>query len=298
MRNIYLCGLGALGTIYAKSLAPYGLRVVADAARVARYRARGVRVNGEDFALSYLTPGEAAPVADLIIVSVKWQQLSEAIETLRPFVGPQTVILSLMNGIDSEIVLGRAFGMEKLLYAFVVEVDAVRQGQEVRYSKPGTIVFGEARNDGISPRVAAVQGLFRRAGINCRVPTDMLRELWWKFMLNVGVNQLSAILRVSYAAFAGETLRGLVRDACGEVVNIAQAKGIGLTTEDIEAIFPILDRLAAEQKTSMLQDVEAGRHTENGMLGESVVVMGQELGIPAPVNGMLARMVRVLDERA
>ncbi|MBB5372535.1 ketopantoate reductase family protein [Acidocella aromatica] len=297
MRNIYLCGLGALGTIYAKALAPFGLRVVADAARAARYRAEGVRVNGEEVALSYLTPGENAPPADLVIVAVKWQNLPEAIESLRPFVGPETVILSLMNGIESEIVLGRAFGMEKLLYAFVVEVDAVRQGQEVRYSKAGTIVFGEARNETISPRVAAVKELFTKGGIACRVPQDMLRELWWKFMLNVGVNQLSAVLRMSYGAFAGETLRGLVREACGEVVSIAQAKGIGLTGADVEAIFPILARLAPEQKTSMLQDVEAGRQTENGMLGESVLAMGQELGIPTPVNEMLVRLVKVLDEK-
>jgi 2-dehydropantoate 2-reductase len=297
MRNIYLCGLGALGTIYAKSLAPFGLRVVADAARAARYRAQGVRVNGEEVTLSYLTPEEDAPPADLVIVAVKWQNLPEAIESLRPFVGPQTVILSLMNGIDSEIVLGQAFGMEKLLYAFVVEVDAVRQGQEVRYSKAGTTVFGEARNETISPRVAAVQALFAKGGINCRVPQDMLRELWWKFMLNVGVNQLSAVLRMSYGGFAGETLRGLVREACGEVVSIAQAKGIGLTGEDVEAIFPILARLAPEQKTSMLQDVEAGRPTENGMLGESVVAMGRELGIATPVNEMLVRLIKALDEK-
>ncbi|MCB5943376.1 ketopantoate reductase family protein [Acidocella sp. KAb 2-4] len=298
MRNIYLCGLGALGTIYVRHLAPLGLRVVADAVRIARYRAEGVRVNGEALALNYLAPGETAPPADLIIVAVKGQQLPEAVELLRPYVGPETVILSVMNGISSEEILGAAFGPEKLLYAFAVQVDAVRTGHEVRFSLPGTTVFGEARNAAISPRVAAVQALFAKAGLKTRVPEDMLRELWWKFMLNVGINQLSAVLRAPYGIFHGsDELRELVRLACREVVAVAQRKGIDLREDDIEKIFPIIGTLGPEQKTSMLQDVEAGRPTEVELFGGTVMALGRELDVATPVNEVLTRMIRVIDER-
>jgi 2-dehydropantoate 2-reductase len=290
MKNIYLCGLGALGAVYAKHLAPLGLRVLADPVRLARYQAKGVVVNGERLALAF-GPG---PVADLMLVAVKGGQLDEAIEVIRPVVGAGTVIISLMNGISSEEILGAAFGAEKLLYAFAVQVDAVREAGAVRYSTPGTMVFGEARNEVVSARVAAVQALFAQAGLACRVPADMLRELWWKFMLNVGVNQLSAVLRAPYGVFArSPDMRELVRMACREVVAVAQARGIGLEEADIEKIFPIIGTLGAEQKTSMLQDVEAGRATEVDLFGGTVVRLGRELGVATPVNEVLARMIRV-----
>jgi len=289
MQNIYLCGLGALGAVYAEHLAPLGLRVLADPARLARYQAEGLVVNGARVPLAY-GPG---PVADLVLVAVKGHQLAEAIEVIRPVVGEGTVIVSLMNGISSEEILGAAFGMEKLLYAFAVQVDAVRQDGAVRYSTPGTMVFGEARNAVVSPRVAAVQALFAGAGLATRVPEDMLRELWWKFMLNVGINQLSAVLRAPYGLFARSAeLRALVRAACREVVAVARARGIGLTEADIEKIFPIIATLGPAQKTSMLQDVEAGRPSEVELFGGTVVTLGAALGVPTPVNEVLARLIR------
>ena len=290
MKNLYLCGLGALGAVFAEHLAPFGLRVLADPARLARLQAEGLVVNGAPVALAY---GPADP-ADLVLVAVKGPQLAEAIETIRPVVGPDTVILSLMNGISSEEELGASFGPEKLLYGFVVQVDAMREVGAVRYSLPGTLVFGEARNEALSPRVMALQALFARAGLKTRVPEDMLRELWWKFMLNVGINQTSAVLRTPYGVFhRSAELRELVRLACREVVAVAQARGVGLEAADIEKIFPIIATLGPEQKTSMLQDVEAGRATEVELFGGTVVRLGRELGVATPVNEVLVRMIRV-----
>lgn len=295
--DILLCGLGAVGAMVAQCLAPLGLRVVADAPRIARYRAEGVTVNGRRLEATYVTAADAAPV-DLILVAVKRAQLEAAIAELRPFVGPRTVILSLLNGVDSEAVIGAALGPDHVLPAFVVETDAVRDGSDVRYTRVGTIVFGEARGPTETPRVAALRSLFDAAGIPCRIPPDITRELWWKFMLNVGVNQLSALLRVGYGAFAEPGLQDLVRAACGEVIAVARAEGVALGEADIDAIFPILARLAPGQRTSMLQDVEAGRVTENAMLGGMVVELGRRHGLPTPVNAMLARLIGVLDARA
>ena len=295
--DMLLCGLGAVGAMFAERLAPLGLRVVADPGRVARYRADGVMVNARRLDVAYVTPADGAPV-ELILIAVKRAQLDAAIAELRPFVGPRTLILSLLNGVDSEAVIGAALGHDRVLPAFVVETDAVRDADGVRYTRLGTIVFGEPRASAPTPRVEAVRAVFDAAGIPCRVAPDMPRELWWKFMLNVGVNQLSALLRVGYGAFADPGLQDLVRAACAEVVAVARAEGVGLGSADIEAIFPILARLAPGQRTSMLQDVEAGRVTENAMLGGMVVELGRRHGIPTPVNAMLARLLGVLDASA
>jgi 2-dehydropantoate 2-reductase len=300
LENIYLCGLGALGAMYAERLLPLpgvNLRIIAAPERIRRYQAQGVQVNGVELPLSYLTPGDPAPPADLLLISVKWHDLPQAIETVRPFLGPRTLILSLLNGIESEAVLGQAFGPEKLLYSFVVETDAAREGQDIRYGKLGTIVFGAARNPVVSEKAAAVQDVLTRAGIPHRIPEDMLRELWWKFMLNTGVNQISAVLGADYAAFQTlEDVRDLVRMTCREVVRIAEKSGIALGEADIEAIFPILGRLSPEKKTSMLQDVEARRKTEVEIFSGTVIMHGQRLGVPTPVNEMLFKMIRALEQ--
>ncbi len=299
--KVYLIGLGALGAVLAEHLSRGGLSIIADPARAARLRAEPVHINGRTLDVTICSPEDSVTIpADLIIVAVKWAQLPAAIAAMRPFVGAQTIILSAMNGIESEAVLGAAFGADKLLYGFSVEVDAVRQGHVITYSRPGTLVFGEALNNPPSARVAAIKAHFDFCGLPSRVPENMQRELWWKFLLNVSVNQVTAVLRMPYGVFreGNEHVRALVRDSGREVVALARAEGIGLTDEDIETFFPILARLDPEKKTSMLQDVEAGRVTENEMLGEAVLRKCAAHGLAAPVNGWLARLIAALDSRA
>ncbi len=81
--------------------------------------------------------------ADLIIVAVKYGHLHEATELLEGSVGPNTVIMSMMNGIDSEMILGDKWGIEKLLHAFIVEIDAVKEKNMLYYTNPGVIVLGD-----------------------------------------------------------------------------------------------------------------------------------------------------------
>lgn len=298
MHHLYFCGLGALGGMYAAQLAGLpgvNVRVIADAPRIAR--APAITVNARPFAPAWLAPDTPAPPADLLIVAVKWHQLEEAIAEMRPFVGPRTVIVSLLNGIASEEVLGRAFGAGHLLYAMVIETDAMKRGSDIRFSKLGTIVFGERLNDPPSPRVVAVRALFERAAIPCRVPRDMLRELWWKFMLNVGINQISAVLHTTYGSFSRlPEARELMRLACREVALLAEREGIALTEADIEDFFPIFARLAPDGKPSMLQDVEAHRKTEVEMFAGTVVELGRRHGVPTPVNATLLAMIHVIEQ--
>jgi len=92
-----------------------------------------------------------------------------------------------MNGLESEEYIGSIYGMDKVLYAVSVAIDALRQGNQITYTKPGKHYFGEAINAHLSQRVLQVQEAFDRAGIVYETPEDMIRMMWWKFMVNVGV---------------------------------------------------------------------------------------------------------------
>jgi len=302
LERVVVCGVGAVGSVVAArlhDLDPACVSVLAGGERRERLQRDGLTVNGRRFHVRCVAPGDPAPPADLLVVAVKHHHLDAAVEDMRSVVGEGTVILSLMNGITSEGILGRDHGAEKVLPAFVVGNDVVREGTSTRYSRPGQLVFGAPSNHPRDPRVVAVKDLLDRAGIPNVVPADILREQWWKFVLNVGVNQVSAVLRAPYGAFgAVAEIRDLTRLAALEAVAVAVREGVSLGPADVERIFPILATLAPGGKTSMLQDVEAGRKTEVEIFAGTVVALGQRHGLPTPVNDLLGRMIRALERLA
>jgi 2-dehydropantoate 2-reductase len=300
IEKVCVSGLGAIGSAFAGRLydADPGLvSVIADRERIERYRRDGITVNGREYPFRLIEPEAVERPADLILIAVKQHHLSQSIAAIRNFVGERTIILSLLNGITSEAEIGAVYGPEKVLYSFVIGTDAAREGTRTRFTNIGRIVFGEKRNDAYSPQVNAVKELFDRTGVPYRIPEDMLRELWWKFMMNVGVNQISAVLKADYGVFrrVGEA-RELMEMASREVIRIARHEGIGLGEEDIQAYINILAGLAPEGKTSMLQDVEAGRKTEVESFAGAVVELGRQYGVDTPVNEILLRMIRSLEQ--
>ncbi len=300
VERVVICGAGAVGSAYAAllhDLAPDRVAVIAGGERRARLEREGLTVNGRRIPIRCLAPGEPSP-ADLLLVAVKQHHLAQALEDVRGVVAGGTLILSLLNGISSEALLAAAFGAEKVLPAFVVGNDLVRSGTHTRYTRIGQLVFGAPSNDPADPRVVAVRALLERARIPCVVPADILREQWWKFMLNVGVNQVSAVLRAPYRAFALPEVQDLVRRAALEVVALSAHEGVRLGPDDVERIFPILATLGPDGKTSMLQDVEAGRKTEVEIFAGAVVALGRRHGVPTPVNELLGALVVALERGA
>jgi len=303
--SVLVVGAGAVGAVIASAIhreLPGKASLLADASRAERLRAEGLIVNGRRVDLP-LSPSAVAQgtvaAADLAIVAVKQQQLARAIVEMSPYVGPRTLVISLLNGIASEDDLAAAFGRDKILYAMILGIDAVREGGEIRFSASGTINFGEARNppDRRGERVERVASFFDRARIAYTIPEDMIRTLWYKLMINVGINQASAVLRAPYGVFQRLPEARRVMDAAMlELIAISKAKGTGLAEADLQSWYRTLAGLAPEAKTSMLQDVEARRKTEVEIFSGTVVRMGEETGLPTPVNGLLFDMIRAIEQ--
>ena len=154
-----------------------------------RLRKEGLIVNGKRYFITVIPPEDLLTPADLIIVAVKYHHLDDALRDMKNRVGAETAIMSVMNGIESEERIGAAYGMGKVLYAISVGIDALREGNRVNYNNQGKIFFGEARNVSLTDRVKRIQVLFDKAGIRYETPPDMMRIMWWKFMINVGINQ-------------------------------------------------------------------------------------------------------------
>lgn len=300
IKKISIIGLGAIGAIYGSKLHEMdskALTVIANKKRAEKYSKEGLIINGKAFYFNCIDPEEKTEPADLILVAVKYHHLSQTIKDIKNHVGPNTIILSLMNGISSEEILGKAYGMEKMLYGLCVGIDGVRTEKEIKCASIGEIHFGEKSNSKISPRVEAVKSIFEKAGIPYKVPEDMLRALWWKFLLNVGINQTSAVLKAPYKVFQEVKEANVPMEmAMKEVIVLAQKEGVNLTNEDIHSFSTFLNVLAPEGKTSMLQDIEAGRKTEVEMFAGTICELGEKHGIDTPANKMLLNMIRALEQ--
>ncbi len=298
IERVGVLGAGALGSMYAAMFhdaASAEVFFIADGERRERLQRDGVVVNGDLHKIPAVEPG-AAPV-DLLVVALKHHHLEEALKLAPPFVDEETLVISVMNGLRSEEVIATVVPPEQVLYCVALGMDAVRDGNAVTYSTPGRLYVGEAVNDQVTPRVRRVQEALAAAGVPYETPRDMLRIMWWKLMINVGMNQSSAVLRQPYGVFQiSADAKALMDALMHEVVDLARAAAVDLSEQDIVEWYAVLDTLSPEGKTSMLQDIEAGRKTEVEVFGGDVVERGRRYGIPTPVNETFLRLITVMEE--
>jgi len=300
IKTIAVIGAGAMGAAYASKFYEIDkncISLVATGDRYDRLKEKGLIVNEKHYFLNVIRPEEKTPPSDFIIVAVKHHHLKEAISDISNRVGENSLIVSIMNGIESEEQIAAVYGADKLLYSVAVGIDAVRQKNSITFSQQGKVFFGEAKNTHLTERVVRVQSLFNQAGILYETPEDMIRILWWKFMINVGINQVSAALGAPFSVFHNsQDARELMKSAMREVITIAQAEGINLAEKDIESWNSFLFILSPQGKTSMLQDVEAKRKTEVEMFAGKMIELGKKHGISTPVNQTLYRFIKVIEQ--
>jgi 2-dehydropantoate 2-reductase len=302
IQRVAILGVGAMGAYFASRFfdsPDFFPGVIARGQRLERLKREGMVINGKHYEFPVIDPNESSSSMDLIIVALKHHHLEEALQGLEKLVGDTTIFLSVMNGLESEEYIGSLYGMDKVLYTISVGIDALREGNQVTYTKPGKHYFGEANNAQLSQRVLQVQDAFERAEIVYEIPEDMIRIMWWKFMINVGMNQASAVMRAPYGVFqntpsAQELMEALMR----EVIALAEALEINLTSRDIDDWYAFLNTLSPQGKTSMLQDIEAGRKTEVEIFGGKVVELGKVHGVLTPVNQTVLHIIRVLEQNS
>ena len=287
--TIGIIGLGAVGAMYADLLRRKYDRsqilCIADAERIERYRQDGVYCNGQRLDIRYVPAKDAEPV-DMLFFATKYYALQEAMESAVQAVGPDTIVLSFLNGVTSEKLIADRLHPQHLLYTTVQGMDAGKEGNQITYLHSGSIAFNEA--DGrISDDVLAVREVLETAGIAYSNPPDMKRQLYSKWMVNVGVNQTCAYYGCGYRGVQpGGSYRDIFIAAMEEARICANAEGVALTGEDLDRWVAVMDSLAPDGEPSMRQDTKAGRPTEAGLFCGTVMEIAARHGIEVPVNSM------------
>lgn len=299
IKSVAVLGAGAVGSYVIWGLSEkkdIRLGVIASGERAKRLKNKGCKINDTVYHPEVWTPEEAHGV-DFLIVSLKYGALPGALDNITAVTGENTVIMSLMNGVDSEEIIAEKVGAEHLLHA-VIKVASHKENDGYVFNPEATlgIIFGEVSAPYDSERVQAVLDLFSGTGLHYRATDCILEELWSKFRLNVCNNLPQAILGAGVGCYRDSVHMKAISDGLrAELIAIAEAKGIDISKADVSS-----GRGSAVPPTarySTLQDLDAGRHTEIDMFSGALIRMGKELGIPTPYNEFTYHMIKALEEK-
>ena len=299
IQSVAVLGAGAVGSYVIWGLShkkDIRLGVIAEGERADRLKKGGCQINDEVYRPEVWSPQEAEDV-DLLIVSLKYGSLPEALESIKTIVGEHTTVMSLMNGVDGEELIAEQVGDDRVLRSLIKV--ASHKEENGYYFNPETtlgIIFGELAAPFDSERVQAIESLFADTGIHFRSTEFIREEIWGKFRLNVCNNLPQAILGAGVGCYSDSTHMKAISDGLRrELEQIALAKGIDMSkmagTSGRGSAVP------ASARYSTLQDLDAGRHTEIDMFSGALMRMGEELGIPTPYNEYTYHMIKALEEK-
>ena len=307
MMRFAIMGTGGVGGYFGGLLARAGLPVcfIARGSHLTALKEHGLAVdsvapgafNVRD-ALFTDDAAEAGP-CDVILYCVKTPSNDTTIPLLGPMMAPDSVVISLQNGVDNGELLAREYGegrvMEGAAYVFST---ITAPGKIHQTGGPRRIVFGRL-GGGASARGDEIVDAMQQGGVTARLSTDIRIELWNKFILICAVSGMTALTRRPL----GEILTydgtaRMAREVMREVYQLALAMGIPLEPEADATNYHFMAQQDPASKGSMCHDVEAGRRLEIDSLCGYVSRMGRAHGVATPLNDYLYDTLKLEDLQA
>ena len=297
--KVALIGAGAVGSylvwgFYEDDKVEF--TVIAEGERRERLLRDGMQINGENYRPAVKTPGEAG-VQDVIFLATKYQGLDGAIELLPEMIGEKTLVLSLLNGVDSEEKVASKIGSHHVIYS-LIRISSQRKDRSVNFRLTGSMgifygLTGDQTDDFWQVAMRKLKELFAGSRLLTTVVDDIVKEIWLKYASNISNNLPQAILGLPAILYnRGENGIRLAELLRGDVRKVALAKGI-----DIGEGAGIFVGDLGSARYSTLQDIEAGRHTEIDMFTGVLMQMADELGIDVPYARLTHHLIKALEEK-
>lgn len=298
MKTVSIIGLGAEGSVAYYSirhvLSNKQIRVIAKGERAKRLKTSGMVINGESYDLNVVAPGESGEAPDLLIVAVKSYQLKATFEDIQQEIGPNTVLMSLINGLASEDLLSSRFGENNVIYS-ISKINSKKTENKVDFKPIGQIIIGE-KDGQVTERIQKIRKLFYGT-LPCEISPDIRLDIWRKYMLNAACNTVEAILKGQHLWFQR------VSEACDamecimqEIVSLANAIGIELSQQDIRNLDGFFDNYAADGMCSMVQDVISKKQTEIDMFMGEALKLGKQYHVKLPVCRFVYDIIKTIDK--
>ena len=297
--SVGVVGGGAMGTLFAWMLAPVADVRVLDVrpAQVAALT-QGLREERGELRNVHATlRPQDLYACEMLFIFVKAQ---DTLSALRPFAGkidPACVVVSLQNGLGNEEALKAALGGRlALVLGVTTEGSTELSAGLVRRAGMGVTMVGGA---GASPStVTGVRDLLTAAGLNAQAVYDIRPQIWGKLVANAAINPVTALLDAPNGIILqDDDARELAHAIALETAAVAQAAHVSLPFDDPRAYVATVASSTAQNISSMLADLRAGRRTEIEAINGAVVTMARRYGLGAPYNEAMVRLVRAREQQ-
>lgn len=298
--KIAIVGAGAMGSLYGAKLSqlPENQVFLLDVWRehIEAINEKGLLMEEDGKILTYdqvkaaWEPSQAGP-CDLVILFVKSILTKKAVESNRAVFGPDTVVITLQNGLGNVEAIAEVIGKEQIIAGTTAHGATMLAPGSIRHAGKGKTIIGELT--GIkTERLLALADLFNRADLATEVSENVMGLIWDKLLVNVGINPLTGLTGLCNGELLDHPeLEQILEAAVMEGAAVAEAKGIKLLYEDPVAHTKDVCRATAANRSSMLQDISAGRVTEIEMINGAIVREGKVCGIPTQVNLTLTNLI-------
>lgn len=289
-----IMGTGGVGGYFGGLLARAGndLTFVARGRHLQAIREHGLRVESSNDG-NFTVHGNAventtnAGIQDLVLFTVKMYHNEQAIEAVKPMMGPGSLVLTLQNGIDNGQQLVDAFGKERVLIGSCYMEGRIKEPGVVTQGGPGVAAFGELE-PGITRRCEELLAVFREANWRVDLQENMPGMLWKKFSYLAGSAAVGAATRTFFGEMRSipET-REIIQGAIEEILDVGRASGAPIMADSLEWCMTSLDNFPATGMSSLGKDFLEGRPVELDGLTGTAIKMARELGVQTPINDTL-----------
>lgn len=299
--NIAILGAGGIGGYLAARLTEAGTPValIARGAHLEAIRTDGLRLiepDGTTLARpAVLTddPG-AIGTADAVIVTVKAHQLGDALAGIAPAVGPDTLVVTVQNGVDAPDMAVEVYGADRVAIGVArIFSNITAPGEITRYGPNRTFTIGAAADGGQGhPGIAGLRGALIAAGVDAPDCADVRVDLWTKFLLFNAVSSTTAGARTRVGVVR-ETpaLAALALRLIEEVDRVARGEGVALPEDAVERAWGMFNSLPPEGRASTAHDLELGRALEIDHICGSVARRGRALGVDVTASETVAALL-------
>ncbi len=301
--KIAIVGPGALGCLIAGALkykTKEDVWIYDDSpGRAVRIKDGGIKVDGlsgnYQVKVNCSADTKEIGVCDFVIICVKSYSTEDACKDIKDLVGENTFIVTLQNGIGNVQILNDYFTPEKIIAGITNHGSTLLDIGRVRHAGKGETIIG--KSDGkLSGGLRDLQNLLNKAGFETKVSKDIDSVIWGKLIINVGINALTAIMRLNNGRLTEyEDARSLLRAAVQEAAKIVKRKRIKLAYDDPIQKVESVCKATAGNISSMLQDVLNKKRTEIDFINGAVIRQGKALGIATPVNEVLTSLVKTIE---
>lgn len=293
--RIGVFGAGAVGGYFGARLAAAGedVHFIARGAHLEAIRERGLRIESPNGDLT-LRPAQATDdpdsigSVDYIMFAVKLFDTEAVAHACKPMVGPDTTVLALQNGVETEEILSGVLGPDHVMGGTVYISAVIAEPGLIRQTGAfARMIFGEL-DGSLSPRGQAFEAACKRADIDAVFSTHVLTEIWMKFIVLAALSGVTTVTRKPVGLLRVDPdTRMLLQNAIAEAAAVGRGRGVNLPDDAVQRQMATLDGWPPEMVASMLHDLNDGKRMELDHLSGAIARLGRKCGVPTPVHDTL-----------